>query len=322
MDEEEEEEEDDFGEEGEEEEEDGDSDEVEEEEGGPTPKRPKKQQLLDDDDGAPAEEGFGSGAESDDDSDAGLGDIELARAKMHALGARGVPRRGMGGAEEEGEDAVPREEAFVLPSEEELEAERSGPPHLPAVLSRLKEVVAVLTDFRARRQAGRPRGDYLACLARDAADYYGYNLDLIELFLGLFSPAEALSFLEANEQPRPVVIRVNTLKTKRRDLAQALVNRGVRVDAVGPWSRVGLKVYESPVPIGATPEYLAGHYMLQAAASFVPVQALDPQPGERVLDMCAAPGGKTSYIAQVSVGCVAVGCVRVRIACVLVVQRE
>jgi 25S rRNA (cytosine2870-C5)-methyltransferase len=51
------------------------------------------------------------------------------------------------------------------------------------------------------------------------------------------------------------------------------------------------------IPIGATPEYLAGHYMLQSASSFAPVMALAPQENERVLDMCAAPGGKTTHIA-------------------------
>lgn len=47
---------------------------------------------------------------------------------------------------------------------------------------------------------------------------------------------------------------------------------------------------------GATPEYLSGHYMLQAASSFLPVIALSPQPHERVLDMASAPGGKTTYM--------------------------
>lgn len=77
-----------------------------------------------------------------------------------------------------------------------------------------------------------------------------------------------------------------------------LIQRGVSLDPIAEWSKVGLKIYESQVPIGATPEYLAGHYILQSPSSFLPVMTLAPQANERVLDMAAAPGGKTSYIAQ------------------------
>ena len=125
-----------------------------------------------------------------------------------------------------------------------------------------------------------------------------YNEELIEYFFDMFSPRECLEFLEANENDRPLVIRTNTLKTRRRDLAQALINRGINLDPLGEWSRIGLKIYDTPVPIGATPEYLAGHYILQGASSMLPVMALNPQPNERILDMCSAPGGKTTHIAQ------------------------
>ncbi|OXB71806.1 UNVERIFIED_CONTAM: hypothetical protein H355_011110 [Colinus virginianus] len=84
----------------------------------------------------------------------------------------------------------------------------------------------------------------------------------------------------------------------RRDLAAALIARGCNVDPLGEWTQVGLKVYDSTIPVGATPEYLAGHYMLQSAASLIPVIVLAPQPGEKIVDMAAAPGGKSTYIAQ------------------------
>ncbi|KAH7649443.1 nucleoprotein [Cryptosporidium bovis] len=142
------------------------------------------------------------------------------------------------------------------------------------------------------------RSELMLKLVDDISLLYGYNLELTHYILNLFSPKEALQFFEANETKRPLTIRTNMLKSRRRDLAQRLISRGANVDPIGEWSKVGLTVYSSSVPIGATPEYLAGHYMIQSASSLIPVMALAPQPGEKILDMAAAPGGKTTYIGQ------------------------
>jgi len=201
-------------------------------------------------------------------------------------------------AEEEMHLNIANNDPYHLQTEEEMEEDGADATDPAEVYQRIKDVVEVLAHFKDRREPGRSRVDYMETLARDISNYFGYNRELIDMFLKMFSPSECLEFVEANEQPRPLVIRANTLKTRRRDLAQALIQRGVNLDPLAKWSKVGLKIYDSPVPIGATPEYLAGHYMLQSASSICAVMAMAPQMNERVLDMACAPGGKTTYIAQ------------------------
>merc|ERR1719150_1798154 len=188
-------------------------------------------------------------------------------------------------------------EKFTLPSGQEIEKESSQAPDLQIIQARIRDVIQVLQDFKNSREEGRDRASYLDCLKRDLCSYYSYNEFMVEKFMQLFPVSEIMDVLEANEVQRPVTIRTNSLKTRRRDLAQALINRGVNLDPVGKWSKVGLVVYSASVPLGATPEYLAGHYILQGAPSLLPVMALAPQVNERVLDMASAPGGKTTHIA-------------------------
>ncbi|KAF1981306.1 NOL1/NOP2/sun family putative RNA met [Aulographum hederae CBS 113979] len=194
--------------------------------------------------------------------------------------------------------------------EDDEDEEGGGPsllaPDLQLLRSRITDTVRVLEDFAKLAEKGRSRAEYTKQLLKDICSYYGYSAFLAEKLFNLFHPREAFEFFEANEKARPVVIRTNTLRTHRRELAQALSNRGVSLQPVGKWSKVGLQIFESQVPLGATPEYLAGHYILQAASSFLPVMALAPQEHERVLDMAAAPGGKTTYIAALmkNTGCI------------------
>ncbi|KAI1449461.1 cytosine-5--methyltransferase NCL1 [Annulohypoxylon stygium] len=202
------------------------------------------------------------------------------------------------------------ERPAVLDDEEEddlaLKTKALLAPDLQLLRTRITDTIRVLNDFANLAQEGRNRSEYTSQLLKDVCAYYGYSEYLAEKLMNLFPPREAFAFFEANETARPVVIRTNTLRTHRRDLAQALINRGVTLEPVGKWSKVGLQIFESNVPLGATPEYLAGHYILQAASSFLPVMALAPQEGERALDMAAAPGGKTTHMAAMmkNTGCI------------------
>ncbi|RKF74537.1 25S rRNA -methyltransferase nop2 [Golovinomyces cichoracearum] len=179
-------------------------------------------------------------------------------------------------------------------------------PDLQLLRTRLTDTIRVLEDFSTLAEKGRSRAEYISLFIKDICAYYGYSTFLAEKLFNLFPVNEAFAFFEANETSRPVVIRTNTLRSHRRDLAQSLMNRGVTLEPVGKWSKVGLQIFESAVPLGATPEYLAGHYILQAASSFLPVMALAPQENERILDMAAAPGGKTTHIAALmkNTGCI------------------
>lgn len=210
-----------------------------------------------------------------------------------------------GEAEEIDEERAHNPRASILPPVGE-DGPQDFPQDLSIIRTRILEIVKVLENFKDLAEENRSRSEYVSQLLDDISSYYGYTRFLAERLFNLFKPSEAIEFFEANEVARPITIRANTLKTRRRDLAQALVNRGVNLQPIGKWTSVGLQVFDSQVPIGATPEYLAGHYILQAASSFLPVMALDPQEGERVLDMAAAPGGKTTYISALmnNTGCV------------------
>ena len=100
---------------------------------------------------------------------------------------------------------------------------------------------------------------------------------------------EYQDFLKSLERPRAVALRLNPLKgDKMPDLP--FVGQPVPWEPMGyyydPKARPGLHVYHE-----------AGVYYLQEASAMAPVALLDPQPGERVCDLCAAPGGKTTQIA-------------------------
>ncbi|XP_030372477.1 25S rRNA (cytosine-C(5))-methyltransferase nop2 [Scaptodrosophila lebanonensis] len=263
----------------------------------------KLDDLSDDDEDANSDDDFdvsdaetadsGENASDDDDDDDDDDKLPIERANKR-LKKREAQEALL--AEEEAQMAIDQQDVFKFPDEND--EDESGLT-LQEVQQRIKDVSLVLSDFKKYRQADRSRGEYIDLLRRDLCLYYSYNEFLMGKLMDMFPLTELMEYLEASEVPRPLTIRTNTLKTRRRDLAGALINRGVNLDPLGKWTKVGLVIFNSQVPLGATPEYLAGHYMIQGASSMLPVMALTPQEKERILDMCSAPGGKGSHIAAI-----------------------
>lgn len=272
---------------------------------------------IDDDDFDSDVEDTGKKAMWSDDEDDAEVQEQLTAANIEGLSRKLDMQRAIEEAEAAAEldeanlqtNIAPEDRPRVLDEEEDEEGRKISnlvTQDIQLLRTRLNDTIRVLDDFKNLCEPGRSRAEYRAQLLKDICSYYGYSEFLADKLLSLFPAREAFAFFEANETPRPIVIRTNTLRTHRRELAQSLINRGVQLEPVGKWSKVGLQIFDAQVPLGATPEYLAGHYILQAASSFLPVMALAPQENERVLDMAAAPGGKTTHLAALmkNTGCI------------------
>lgn len=119
---------------------------------------------------------------------------------------------------------------------------------------------------------------------------------MVERYFALFG-SETEAFLEGNEKALLKTIRCNELVTTPDELEERLVAKGFELELI-PGLPYALQVMASHLPPGATTEYLLGQYMLQSPASMWAVEALKPQGMDLVVDLCAAPGGKTTLIAH------------------------
>lgn len=93
-------------------------------------------------------------------------------------------------------------------------------------------------------------------------------------------------------------LRINPLKAKKSTL-KAIGELGVTLEPIS-WCANSYFVQDGYANLSTSPMFNNGEFILQDAASFVPVLALDPKAGESILDVCAAPGGKTTHIAVLS----------------------
>jgi 16S rRNA (cytosine967-C5)-methyltransferase len=149
------------------------------------------------------------------------------------------------------------------------------------------------------RRALREGRDLVAALDDDtpahAAVRHSVPLWLAELWWTELGADRARALLAAVNAPAESAVRVNTLTAAVADTAAAL---GV-ASHPAPQLPEGL-VLEEPFDVYASPQWERGQLMAQSRASMRVARTLAPAPGDRVLDLCAAPGAKTTHLAALT----------------------
>ena len=137
------------------------------------------------------------------------------------------------------------------------------------------------------RRAAR-EGAGLVDAIEDDAVRLSYPDWLTALWRDAYGAETATALMERLNEPAETALRANTLKTTAAALAEGVGGTAAGGDAV---------VVDGPFDAYAHPLWHAGAFMPQSRSSQAVAPAVAPQPGERVLDLCAAPGGKTTHLA-------------------------
>lgn len=99
-------------------------------------------------------------------------------------------------------------------------------------------------------------------------------------------------FKEVIQTRKPYDIRINTIKSSKPEVIESLKENKIEYEQ-RKWNKNFIKTYSNP---GKTLEHWLGHYYIQESVSGIPTLALNPKPNEKILDLCAAPGSKTTQI--------------------------
>jgi len=123
-----------------------------------------------------------------------------------------------------------------------------------------------------------------------------HPLWLVQRWLKEMGIEEALKLCKFNNRISPLTLRTNTLKISREDLIRKLEEEKLQ-PLPSTFSEEGI-LLQDPPPTSELPFMKEGLYIIQDEASQMVTFILDPKPGERILDACTAPGGKTTHMAQ------------------------
>lgn len=125
---------------------------------------------------------------------------------------------------------------------------------------------------------------------------YSYPLWVVRRWLREFGLEETVRICVYHNKLPPLVLRVNTLKINREELIKKLKEKDLS-PLPTLLSKEGI-LLNSPPPVSELPFLKEGYFIIQDEASQCVASIVDPRPGERILDACASPGGKTTHLAQ------------------------
>jgi 16S rRNA (cytosine967-C5)-methyltransferase len=144
----------------------------------------------------------------------------------------------------------------------------------------------------AREGAATLIGGLREATPQQAAIAYSHPQWLARLWWDYLGSENARALMAADNEPGELALRVNTLCAKPADVALAL-----DVPTHGDSELPEALVLDGPLDLHGSELWESGAVVAQSRAAMLVARALDPQPGERVLDLCAAPGGKSTHVA-------------------------
>lgn len=158
-----------------------------------------------------------------------------------------------------------------------------------------KKINAILRSFqRDRRRIALP--DRTAQPIEFIAVQYSHPEWMVARWMNRWGVEETISFCEANNTHPDLSLRVNRLKTTPAELQNLLAQLDVPT-TLSPFSENFLHAKRLP-DLSRFEPFQQGLFSIQDVSAGLACELLTPQPGEKIIDLCAAPGGKTTYIAE------------------------